>query len=491
MNPKLFSAVKQERDIREYVLPVSAGVIALLGIFTNYYIPCALALPVITVLMIIDRLGKGIILRELTALHASFTCLVMPVLGYTYYTRDNFLSRQWVRWMPVPKEVYFRVAVPALAAYTMALCWPIVAEKYGDYGLRLREILERSKIQLKENPRLGIIIMAVGAVAQAISRYLPSALGFVITLVYWSAFAGVLYLYYTPNFKQRMLILFGFALFIVGLAIQNGMFTIVAYMGITLFSFFFIGNKFSVWKKLVLFLVACSLMLVLQAAKGRYRALLWHGGGELDNKAAVFGSIFADQVGNFSTFFSEDAFFPFYYRTNQGYNVSLVMMTIPARKPFDNGANLGTGFASAFVPRALWPDKPEAGGKFNMLYYTGIHLRGWSTNVGPLGEAYGSFGADGGMIYMFFLGLFIRWAYRYMFKVSQKMPLIIFWIPVVFYEVTYSAETDSMQIFNSIIKAAFFLYVLWKLKPGWLYITKKINRRALGAKRQEASTANT
>jgi hypothetical protein len=491
MNSIQISTTKQGRDFREYILPVSAGIIALLGIFTNFYIPCAVALPVITVLMIIDRLGKGIVLRELTVLHAIVTCLVMPVLGYTFYTRDNVLARQWVRWMPVPQEVYFRTAVPCLAAFTMALCWPIAAEKYGDYGQKLKHILERSKLQLRENPKLAIVIMATGIVAQAIARYVPSALGFVITLVYWSAFAGVLYLYYTPNYKRRVIVLIAFALFIVGLAIQNGMFTIVAYMGITLFSFFFIGNKYSFWKKVVLFLSACALMVVLQAAKARYRALLWRGGGELDNKAQVFGSIFADQVGNFSSFFQVDAFFPFYYRTNQGYNVSLVMRTIPARKPFDNGANLAKGFASSFVPRALWPDKPEAGGKFNMMYYAGVDLRGWSTNVGPLGEAYGSFGPDGGMIYMFFLGLFIRWAYRYMFKVSQKMPLIIFWIPVVFYEVTYSAETDSMQIFNSIVKAAFFMYLLWRMKPEWLSIAKKINRRALRAKHEEASTANT
>ena len=51
-----------------------------------------------------------------------------------------------------------------------------------------------------------------------------------------------------------------------------------------------------------------------------------------------------------------------------------------------------------------------AGGQYNMKYYTGLVIEGWSTNVGPVGEAYGSFGVTGGIMYMFCLGLFIRWA---------------------------------------------------------------------------------
>lgn len=491
MNPVQFAATGQQRDFREYILPVSAGVIAAMGVFTNYYGPLAVFLPVITVLMILDRLGKGIVLRELIALYGMFTCLIMPLIGYSFYTRDNYLARHWGRYMPIADDVYFSFALPAMAAFTMAICWPITNEKYSDYGAKLREIMERVKGQLKENPRVGIMLMVTGIVAQSAAIVIPG-LGFVVTLVYFGAFAGALYLYYTPNYKRKIVVLLGFAAFILGLALQNGMFTIVAYMGITMFSFFYLGNVYPLWKKLLFFFVACALLLVLQATKQRYRQLIWHQAAVVENKAATFSSIFVDQIGNLSGFFEVEAFFPFYYRTNQGYNIALVMQNFPARKSFDNGANLATSFASAFVPRSLWPDKPQAGGKYNMLYYTGIQLRqGWSTNVGPLGEAYGSFGVDGGILYMLGLGFFIRWVYSIMFRKSQKMPLIVFWIPVMFYEVTYSAETDSLQIFNSVIKAGFFLYLLWKVKPDWLLILKKIKPRTLRVKRPEASAANT
>ena len=86
--------------------------------------------------------------------------------------------------------------------------------------------------------------------------------------------------------------------------------------------------------------------------------------------------------------------------------------------------------------------------------------------MGPLGEAFGSFGAVGGIIYMFFLGLFIRWAYLKVFQVSRKIPLIIFWLPLLFYQVSYSAENDTLQILNSLTKGALFIFIIYKIFPS-------------------------
>src|SRR4029077_12742263 len=134
---------------------------------------------------------------------------------------------------------------------------------------------------------------------------------------------------------------------------------------------------------------------------------------------------------------------PVYMRTNQGYNITVVMRRIPANQDFDNGNHLILTAASALVPRLIWPDKPKAGGQESMKYYTGYNIEGWSTNVSPLGEAYGSFGPIGGILYMFGLGLFIRWVYKKVFITAQKLPLLVLWIPVLFYQITYSMETDS------------------------------------------------
>ncbi len=164
---------------------------------------------------------------------------------------------------------------------------------------------------------------------------------------------------------------------------------------------------------------------------------------------------------------------------------AVVMQRIPAQQEFDNGSRLLTTAASALVPRFLWPDKPEAGGKESMKYYTGLNINGWSTNVSPLGEAYGSFGPVGGILYMFLLGLFIRWIYKRVFVIAQKLPLLVLWIPVLFYQVTYCMETDSLQIFNSLLKGAFFLWLLYKLVPAWFgNMVKGSNARRSFRRRQ-------
>jgi hypothetical protein len=247
-------------------------------------------------------------------------------------------------------------------------------------------------------------------------------------------------------------------------------------MGITLFSYFFLGKKFKLINKLLLFTIAIFLLFVIQSVKHTYRKMTWKE-GYAGNLVALFGNLAVEKLSNTDALFSKDALFLTYVRTNQGYNVALVLRRIPKMRPHDNGVNLMRTLAATIVPRILWPDKPEAGGKFNMEFYAGIRIKGWSTNVGPLGEAYGSFGVTGGIIYMAILGAFIRWAYKTMFKTFRARPLLFLWIPVLFYQVTFSMETDTLQILNSLFKGAIFMWLLYKFLPGWFGKEKEVQVR--------------
>jgi hypothetical protein len=44
---------------------------------------------------------------------------------------------------------------------------------------------------------------------------------------------------------------------------------------------------------------------------------------------------------------------------------------------------------------------------------------------------------------------------------------------VLFYQVTYAAETDSLQVFNSLTKSAFFIWLLYRQWPQWFGVEKK------------------
>jgi hypothetical protein len=419
----------------------------------------------------LDRLGKGIVLRELIAFHGCLICVFMPLIGYRVYNYDNFLARMWLRYMPIKEPVYFSFALPAMIAFTIAICWPLNRKEISDSGEGLKEKLAAIRAKLIEIPNMGLYLSITGVLMFSIINIIPDSLRYIAVLIYLASFAGFLYIYYTQNFRFRVPLLILFVVFIISDAIRGGMFTIVAYMGITLISFFFINRNVAFWKKISVFVLGSAILLLVQSVKSTYRKQTWKGNYS-GSKAELFGELLSKKITSSTALFSEEAFFPIHYRVNQGFNVALVMRRIPELQDYDHGYMLSLSFASAVVPRFLWPDKPEAGGKFNMKYYAGVALRGWSTNVGPLGEAYGSFGSTGGIVFMFFLGALIRLFYKGVFKIANKVPLILFWIPVLFYQVTYSLETDTLQILNSLFKASFLIWLLYKFVPKLFGVIK-------------------
>ncbi len=461
------------KKIRSYSYSIIQGAVFFGTLFTNLYYPLIVILSVTALLAALDKFGKGIILRELIALHSCVICLVMPWIGFEVYTPANELANLWKKYMPIDPDVYFNFALPATAAFVFAISWPI---GHRDEGKTLSSKLELVKSILSEKKNVGIYILIIGIIASFIQPYLPDALNYIAVLMFWCSFAGFLYLYFNKRVKRRWAIMTAFVLFIIEKGLNQGMFTVIAYMSITLSSFFYLGTKTPLWKKVCIFVIGFFFLFLIQSVKGTYRQYIWLKGYQ-GNTAVLFGSLIADKLSKPSELFNEDAFFPMYVRGNQGFNISLVMRRFPSLKEFDYGDNLMRVFAASLVPRFLWPDKPQAGGKFNMEYYTGLIITGFSTNVGPMGEAYGSFGAKGGIVYMFFLGLFIRCVYLVVFKISDNVPLLLCWIPVLFYQVTYSMETDTLQILNTIFKGSFFLWLVYRFKPSLFNVERKKNIR--------------
>jgi hypothetical protein len=443
-----------------------ALLVFLLSLATDMNKGLSVFLTLAVLVAVLDKMSKGIVLREVIALHASLTCLVMPVVGYTVYNRENDLANLFRRYMRVPEDVYFSFALPATALFIAALCWPIRERGMViDEGPGLQQSLQRIRSALSAHYRQGLILVFSGMLITFITPFLPAGLTFFADLFFYAAFSGILYVYFSPTFKGKGLVMTLFLLFLLSGALRSGMFTVLAYMGATIFSFFLVGKKYPLAGKVAVFAGSLMLVLVLQSMKGTYRRYVWNKNFAGD-QTSLFVNLFVENLQKGEALFDKRAFYQVHIRLNQGFNLSLVMNRIPNIKPHDGGQALMLSMASALVPRLFWPDKPEAGGKFNMLYYAGWRLYGgFSTNVGPLGEAYGAFGVPGGIFFMFLLGLFIRWVYARMFRLARNLPLLILWMPVLFYQTTYSAETDTLQIMNSLIKTAFFMWLLYKLFP--------------------------
>ena len=417
-------------------------------------------------LSLLVKLGKGIVLRESIAFFFVFTCLVMPILGYRVYNADHHIARLFNRYMQVSDNIYFGYALPALLLFTICLTFPLKSETYNDQGKYLFDLIVKIKNYLNKEKRIGILILTIGSIELFLNKFIPTSIKYFIDLFFFSAFAGVLMIFFSENkiFKLAVLPLFLMLLFVRSL--DSSMFTIITYMSITMVSFFLIGNKFGIVRKISFFVIGCFLILILQNSKMAYRKLNRQNFNQ-PGKVSLFLNIVQDQFFSTENFFQVDEFYQVFIRLNQGYNVSRVMKWIPYRKDFDKGDRLGKVVLSTIVPRFLWADKPKAGGQDNVLYYAGWRIQGWSTNVGPLGEGYGAFGVVGGILFMGLLGIYIRFVYVQVWKLSVKYPIMIFWLPVLFYQTIYSAETDTLQILNSTVKTSFFLWLLSKVQPRW------------------------
>ena len=144
--------------------------------------------------------------------------------------------------------------------------------------------------------------------------------------------------------------------------------------------------------------------------------------------------------------FDPMSMFVSFVRLNQGWLVAMTMKMVPDKHPFGNGGPLLDAVYASVIPRILWPDKPEAGGKANLKRFWGFNLVGWSTNIGTLGrEAYANFSiVRGGLFYLFFYGLFFNFILSRILKAADRRPTIILWLPFLFFSVI-NVETDLLS----------------------------------------------
>jgi hypothetical protein len=421
---------------------------------------------IVALLAVLDKLGKGVALRESIILLYILTCLVMPILGYDYYSYSYRAARILGYTMRVSEAVYFGYVLPAVTAFSFALAFPMQTGEVSDDVPGINTIIERARHILDSERKLSIVIMFVGLFSFLLNSILPVSLQYISIILFFTCFASILYIHFTPNQSNKTGVLVSFIILILYYSISIGMFTIVIYMGITISSFFML------WRKVALLMLASFIIIVLQTTKITFRSIVLSDGTE--NKVELFSTLFLKNMGSGTALLEPDAFWPIYLRTNQGLIISNVMSRFPVLKPFDNGVVLGQTILASFIPRFLWPDKPTADGRFNMKYYAGKSMDQFtSMNVGPIGESYASFGLMGGVTFMFILGVFIRWIYGRVFAIARRLPLIVFWLPVMFFQITYSAETDTMQIVNTIIKTSLLRGVIYLVSPWWFGVKKR------------------
>ena len=156
-------------------------------------------------------------------------------------------------------------------------------------------------------------------------------------------------------------------------------------------------------------------------------------------------------------------------RLNQGWLVANTMYQVPRYHPYGDGRTILKSLVASFVPRIIWKDKPESGGRANLKRFWGMEISGYSMNIGVIGEAYANFGKTGGIFFMFFYGLLLNIFLSIILGLVKVHPTVLLWFPILFlYPV--GTETDVLSTINPLVKISAFILVLFLLFPHLLRI---------------------
>lgn len=410
----------------------------------------AIGLFIYFLLNFIDSIGKSYNPLDVLILITLFQCMLMPVILYHVYNDDPGIKA--LRYdMSVSADRYYGFIFPAIIAMIIGIKLPGLLQR--SYQQQIFQTIQRAKQHLQGKGNVGFLFIIIGFVSGIMTFFVPGDLNYVVYLFEKLLYVGVLYIYFS-DFKSKKLYLGLAFFFIFSKSLVQGMFGELVFIVMLGSLLVLLGQKIKGYFKFGIAIVGMIFIFLIQSVKSEYRMNAWSGEG---GGASLYLSLVQDRISDPGKFFDWTTLFPFVNRANQGMIISKVMDHVPARAPFAEGETIFTSLAASFVPRLLWPNKPIAGGKLNMERFTGFIIEGYSMNISPLGEAYGNFDVNGGILFMFFYGLFFALVITMLLQIGKTRPTILLWIPVLFLN-SVQIETDILMCVNSILKSLLFVW---------------------------------
>ncbi len=404
-------------------------------------------------LSFVNSIGNDYQVNQIPILFSIFQLLIMPMVVYRLYNEDKTVIALFYN-MTVSETEYYGFMVPAVLAMIIGI--ELLLMKSKTRQIILQNTFTNTRVYLQGKSIIGIVLMTVGLISGFVSPFLPAGFDYLGYLLGKLLFVGIFYVICSEIRNKKLYIIVGVSALLIQ-TILNGMFGELIYTALLGLMLLMIGNKKSFSFKMTLVVIGSMFVLILQSIKAEYRSYAWYGRGEAgQSNTEVFFNLIIDRISNPEIFFDKEKNFGFVLRFNQGMLQTKVMNYVPRIRPYAEGETILKSIAASFVPRFLWPDKPMAGGHWNMEYFTGLIIKGYSMNIGPFGEAYGNFGLSGGIYFMFFYGLFFNLALYIVLRIAKTRPTIILWLPVLFIN-SIQVETDILMTVNSLIKNGIFI----------------------------------
>ncbi len=387
------------------------------------------------------ELGKTVEIRDLIITIALLQWVIGPILKYHFSPDDIFY------YMAVPEKTYISFALPASIFFIVGMYFPGLYKRLdSEHHIKMVHKL------LKEYPYIDLILVGVGVIAAAVEDFIPDSVKFFVFLLGGTRFIGLFFLVLNDRkFKWQI---FGAVLFWLFIdTVRHAIFHELILWLVFLFIILAFLYQFGTKQKLLFLIPIIVLAVLIQSLKFYFRAEFGKYTSSFD-KAGLFTEMLTNELQTGEKTFSYSNFDAAIDRINQGWIVARIMRYTPYYEPFADGETILTGIEASLVPRFLNPDKPKAGGRDNFERFTGKKIsENTSMGLSPLGEAYANFGIDGGIFFMFLLGLFYNFYMFVILQLTSKYPSLILWLPLLFLQVV-KAETDFVVVLNHLVKAS-------------------------------------
>jgi hypothetical protein len=446
------------------------------GISMFSYLALVISLHQFTLL--ITFIGYIIPVRYLFGTFMCLQFLIGPTLAYNGLDQYQY----HVYRMQIPEADYFAYAIPAILSFILGL-----HINAGNY--RGEIVNEEGVIRfVKRNPRIPYLFIAIGFVASMVAGFFASEVAFVFYVLGSFKFIGLFMLVFAEKkMKTGPLILVIGS--IVASSLGDGMFhdllTWILFVG----SVYAVKYKFGNNLKFISCAGFILLAVTIQQLKSGYRAA---EASSVDSQnfaetMETFADTYNSETQNGHSIYSFASLAPGLVRINQGFIITNVMKTVPNKVPYSNGEEMGQVLEAAILPRIIAPNKLQAGDRLLFEKYTGMHLRiGTSMGLGSLGDAYVNFGASGGCVFMFLLGLCYSLVLNYFNKRSATQPVLILFLPLIFYY-PIRPDCELQTILGHLVKSTFIILCIVYF---WKEVFIEEDPRKIAAMKEAASSAD-
>lgn len=397
---------------------------------------------------LVQSLGSRVPFADLVLVITAIQYLLSPALDYEYLGKYNpyFLMR-------IPQETYYSYVLYAFIALWVGFSIPL--------GKRHKDIdfINALKKCPRMNAEIGIHLIVIGFAANYASKLIefPPSLNFTVTLVALMRFIGLLFLWLSDHSNKKLIIsvvILEFVLYTLASAILIQLII----MAIFLYSYYTLINKPNKIKIILLSTLCLVILFFVQSIKKDYRESIWKR-GESD-KVGIFSTLLFDKIDNMDRTGFLFTAASVNLRINQGWVMQLIMNNLPNKKPFLNGAVLEDEVIGLLFPRFILIDKASVQTSEKFEKFVGYKIRGYTIAMGILGDGYGNFGIEGGIIFCFVVGLFYNFCIFIFYRVSHAIPSVYLWGILIFFYLIRAGD-DFYIISNWIIKASVLLVLIY------------------------------